>query len=236
MNPEHGDVLVESLEVGEGVALDSREGSQGETRSSFYTVAGKRLMDAVISFLSLVILFSFFLVIGLMILVTCPGPVFFRQERVGRRGRRFKVVKFRTMVNGAHLNGSCLTSSRDKRVTRLGRFLRRYKIDEAPQLWNILKGEMSIVGPRPELPQYVELFQEDYKEILSVRPGLTDHALIVFREEEKMLSRLSSMEDGYVCLIMPYKISLYKKYIRDIRPGTDLRIFLKTAVEVLHKG
>jgi len=236
MNPEHGDVLVESLEVGEGIALDGTEKSQGKIWSSFYTVVGKRWMDAVISFLSLIILFPFFLVIALMIVVTCPGPVFFRQERVGRRGRRFKLVKFRTMVNGAHLNGSCLTSSRDKRVTSLGRFLRRYKIDEAPQLWNILKGEMSIVGPRPELPQYVELFQEDYKEILSVRPGLTDHALIVFREEEKMLSRLSSMEDGYVQQIMPLKITLYKAYIRDIRSGSDLKIFLKTAVKVLQKG
>ena len=138
--------------------------------------AMKRLFDVVAAAIGLVILSPLMALVALLIKVDSPGPVFFRQHRVGKDFRPFQIYKFRTMVQKAPLRGGLITAGVDPRVTRVGNFLRQTKIDELPQLINVLKGDMSLVGPRPEVPQYVEMFRKDYEQILSVRPGITDLA------------------------------------------------------------
>ena len=168
----------------------------------------KRAIDIAVSAIGLVILLPFLPVVALWIKLDSPGPVFFKQERVGKNFRPFLIYKFRTMIVDAQRKGSLITSGDDPRITRAGHFLRKMKIDELPQLINVFKGEMSFVGPRPEVREFVELFREDYQEILKVRPGLTDLASLKYRDEANVLGRSANPKEAYVKQVLPDKISL----------------------------
>ena len=186
----------------------------------------KRGFDLVAAALGLIV-FSPLLVLGaILVLFSGTGPIFFRQERVGRRFRPFRIYKFRTMFDGAQ--GPPITFFGDRRITPSGRFLRRAKLDELPQLFNVIKGEMSLVGPRPEVAPFVEQFRADYEEILRVRPGITDEASIVFRHEDRALAQAADPQAYYVLEILPRKIALAKDYVRTMSLGRDLSILLRT--------
>ena len=170
----------------------------------------------------------FFVVVAILIKLDSRGPAFFKQNRVGRGFRPFLIYKFRTMVRDAPNKGGPITFGEDLRITRIGRFLRKIKIDELPQLINVLKGEMSIVGPRPEVRRYVELFREDYQQILTMRPGLTDLASLKYRNEAAILGSSHDPEEMYVKHILPEKISLGKEYVRRSSLIFDLTLIFKT--------
>jgi lipopolysaccharide/colanic/teichoic acid biosynthesis glycosyltransferase len=188
----------------------------------------KRVFDIIGSILGLVLFVPLFLVVALLIKLDSPGPVFFRQERMGRRFRPFSIYKFRTMADRPPNVRLLLTVGDDPRITRIGRFLRKTKIDELPQLINVLKGEMTFVGPRPEVRQYVELFRRDYEEILKMRPGVTDIASLKYEDEATVMSRFKNPEEAYVNSILPDKIRLAKEYIDRSSVFFDLGLILKT--------
>ena len=190
----------------------------------------KRALDILFSLSGLVIFAPLFAVIALAIKFSSKGPVFFRQERMGMGFKPFFIHKFRTMRTGAETEGLQVTFSGDARITRLGAFLRRYKLDELPQMVNILKGEMSFVGPRPEVRKYAEMFRDDYSELLTVRPGITDPASLSYVREEDSVALSSASEDVYVGQILPEKIKLSKLYLRRAGTVNDLRIILKTVL------
>jgi len=192
----------------------------------------KRLFDFAAAGLGLALLSPLLASIALLIKTTSRGPVFFRQDRVGRGGRLFRIFKFRTMVNGRPGNGRNVTVSRDRRITGVGRFLRRSKIDELPQLFNVLCGEMSIVGPRPEVPEYVDLFWREYEPILRIRPGITHRASILYRDEEKLLNVSDDPERFYVEEVMPRKLALYTQDLDRESLGRDVRTIFDTIVSV----
>ena len=193
-----------------------------------YEKFGKRLFDIVASGVGLIVLFPVMLVIGVIIKITSPGPVFFVQKRVGKNFKEFNLYKFRSMVVNADKIGPSVTKGNDKRITRIGRFLRKTKLDELPQLWNVLKGDMSLVGPRPEVMKYVKERKKEYEKVLSVRPGITDYAAIEFRDEEEILNKYPDTEKAYIEIILPKKIELYYKYINNINFIDDIKIILKT--------
>jgi lipopolysaccharide/colanic/teichoic acid biosynthesis glycosyltransferase len=186
----------------------------------------KRLFDIVAASLGLLALSPVFVFVALAIKVDSPGPVLFKQKRVGRNFRSFRIYKFRTMTAG--VAGSALTVGADPRITRLGRLLRKSKLDELPQLVNILFGDMTFVGPRPEVPSYVELFRRDYEEILKVRPGLTDLASLKYRDESAILARAENPEEEYLTRLLPDKIRLSKEYIRRSSFSYDLALIFET--------
>lgn len=188
----------------------------------------KRLVDIVLSSLVLVILSPLFLIIALLIKRDSPGPVFFRGIRVGRFGKAFRIYKFRTMVVNAEKLGGPSTAGGDPRITQVGRWIRRFNLDELPQFINVLKGEMSIVGPRPEVPQYVELFTEEEKTILTVRPGITDWATLWIRDEGTILAGSEDPEKTYMEKIWPEKHRLALEYVKNNSVWVDLEIMLKT--------
>jgi len=192
----------------------------------------KRCFDFSVAAAALLLLSPLFALVALLVRCTSPGPVFFRQERIGRGFRPFRICKFRSMVQDAPKKGGVITFGDDPRITHVGRFLRATKIDELPQLINILWGEMSLVGPRPEVPKYVEMFRSEYEEILRVRPGITDPASIRFRHEAEILGRAVDPEREYVERILPEKIRLAKDYVRRSSFWYDLRLVLKTALAV----
>jgi lipopolysaccharide/colanic/teichoic acid biosynthesis glycosyltransferase len=193
----------------------------------------KRIFDLLSASIGLLLLSPLFAVAAVLIKLDDPGPVFFRQERMGRGFRPFLVYKFRTMVQGAHRNGPLITSGGDSRVTRIGGFLRRTKIDELPQLINVLTGDMSIVGPRPEVRKYVEAYRQDYETVLSVRPGITDIASLTYRDEEALLRSQADPERFYLSVHLPAKIRLAKEYIRDRSFLYDLKLIFKTLHRVV---
>ena len=188
----------------------------------------KRAFDFVIALAGALCLLPLFLAVAVLIKLDSRGPVFFRQERMGRGLRPFFIYKFRTMVSDAPRRGGPITFGEDPRITRIGRFLRRTKIDELPQLINVLKGEMSIVGPRPEVRQYVERFLEDYEEILRVRPGITDLASLTYRDEAAILGASYDPEEMYLKRILPMKVNLGKEYVRRSSMVFDLTLIFKT--------
>jgi lipopolysaccharide/colanic/teichoic acid biosynthesis glycosyltransferase len=171
------------------------------------------------------------LAIAALVKASSPGPALFRQERIGRCGVPFRLLKFRTMVLAA--SGPQVTAAGDRRITPLGRILRQYKLDELPQLINVLLGEMSIVGPRPEVRQYVQRFESDYERILRVRPGITDFAAIAFRDEEAILASSADPERAYIEIVLPEKIRLYDQYLKRMSLATDLNIVARTLIEVV---
>lgn len=194
----------------------------------------KRFFDIVFSSVGLLLLSPLFIVTALLIKLDSPGPVFFRQERIGRNFKPFFIYKFRTMVKDAHTRGLQITASGDNRITRVGRILRKTKIDELPQLINVLKGEMSFVGPRPEVEKYVELYKKDYKEILRIRPGITDISSIIFRDEERVLKNQADPEWYYKHILLPEKIKLAQEYIKKASFFYDLRLIFKTFYKVFY--
>jgi lipopolysaccharide/colanic/teichoic acid biosynthesis glycosyltransferase len=196
----------------------------------------KRLFDIVVSVPALLLLLPLFLVTAMLIKADTPGPVFFRQRRIGREFRPFFIYKFRTMTHDPRNAGSFVTITHDPRITRVGKVLRKSKIDELPQLINVLKGEMTFVGPRPEVPSYVELFRADYEEILRVRPGITDLASIKYRDESALLDQASDPESEYVNRVLPDKISLAKEYIRRSSFFFDIGLMLKTFFKLFQRG
>jgi lipopolysaccharide/colanic/teichoic acid biosynthesis glycosyltransferase len=194
----------------------------------FYTKRGKRVLDCIFSATGLLVLLPLFAMVALSIKLTSRGPVFYRQMRVGKDGHPFHIVKFRSMNGVASKMSPGITVSGDKRITRLGMILRRYKIDELPQIWNVLRGDMSLVGPRPELPKYVEVYSPEQKLVLCVRPGITDLASLAYRHEEEILSRHEDPEQVYRMEILPDKLAQNLGYIRNISFRTDLRIIFAT--------
>ncbi|MGA2618533.1 MAG: sugar transferase [Thermoguttaceae bacterium] len=190
----------------------------------------KRLLDVTIAGVGLILLCPLLAVVAALVKLTSRGPVFFRQERVGRGFRPFRIYKFRTMRRQAPHGGPQITFGSDPRITPVGRFLRASKLDELPQLINVLRGEMSLVGPRPEVPKYVQMFRPDYEEILQVRPGITDLASIRYRQEAAILGRAADPEQEYVRRVLPEKIRLAKEYIRRSSLRTDLAIIIKTVL------
>ncbi len=200
---------------------------------NFYINRGKRFLDIVISLISLVMLSPLFFFIMILIRFEDKGPVFFLQERVGKDFKKFKIIKFRTMVVDAPRRGLAITKKSDPRITKVGGILRKFKIDELPQIINILKGDMSVVGPRSEIPKYVEMFREDFKEVLKVRPGMAGYTIIKFRNEEKILEKYDNLEEGYIKEVLPQKLALDKEYVKNISFLNDIRIFLLTFLKVI---
>jgi lipopolysaccharide/colanic/teichoic acid biosynthesis glycosyltransferase len=168
-----------------------------------------------------------------MIKVDSTGPVLFRQGRVGKNFRGFMIYKFRTMVLDAEKKGLRITSGGDNRITRVGRMLRKFKIDELPQLYNVLKGDMSLVGPRPEVIRYVEWYKEDYERILSVRPGITDISSMTFRNEESILRGVDDPERYYVHVLLPEKMRLAREYIEKVSFFYDVKLISETLYRVI---
>jgi lipopolysaccharide/colanic/teichoic acid biosynthesis glycosyltransferase len=193
----------------------------------------KRLFDLFFSSMGLLVLWPLFLVIAILIKQDSSGPVFFQQKRVGRGFKVFNLYKFRTMVADAPSKGLTVTTGGDSRITPIGAFLRKTKIDELPELINVLKGDMSLVGPRPEVPKYVEMFKGEYKEILKLKPGITDYAAIEFRDEEGILKRYDNPEEGYVKEVLPRKIELYKKYLQERNFLIDIRLIFLTLYRIM---
>lgn len=193
----------------------------------------KRIFDIVFSFVGILLLSPLLIIIILIIKLTSKGPVFFLQQRVGIHGNPFYIFKFRTMVVDAEKLGRQITVGRDPRITKVGYFLRKFKFDELPQLFNVLIGDMSFVGPRPEVQKYVNMYTEEQREILKVKPGITDYASIEFRNENEILGEVENPEEYYISTIMPTKIALNKKYIENNNLFIDIKIILKTIAKCL---
>ncbi|NJD57124.1 MAG: sugar transferase [Nitrospirae bacterium] len=193
--------------------------------------AMKRLFDVFCSFLGLVLLAPVFLGAAILVKLDSKGPVFFKHARIGKDFRPFRVYKFRTMHEGAEQHGASVTVGSDARITKLGRLLRRTKIDELPQLLNVLKGDMSLVGPRPEVKKYVDLYEQEYRKLLTLRPGITDPASLRYSEEEKVLALSPDWEEDYRTRILPDKIRLSLQYVEDHSLGTDLSLILRTIMK-----
>lgn len=191
----------------------------------------RRILEAVTAGAALIILSPLFGVIALLILHEDGGPVFFRQERVGLGGRRFRIWKFRTMTADAGSRGGELTVGNDPRITRIGHSLRKWKLDELPQLINVVTGEMGFVGPRPETPKYVALYSEELRHVLSLRPGITDPASIAYSRESDILAGAHDPEAYYISEVMPSKVRMNLDYADDATLWSDIRIVLRT---ILH--
>ena len=189
----------------------------------------KRLFDVLASLAGLMLLLPLLLAIAVTVGLDSPGGIFFRQIRVGRCGRTFSMFKFRSMRAVPDHNGPLITRQGDPRITRVGAFLRRTKLDELPQLINVVRGDMSLVGPRPEVPKYIEMYPPELRHIvLSVRPGMTDEASIEFRNEEALLACASDPEAKYVREVLPRKIDIYVRYVKNRNFLGDLSILLRT--------
>jgi lipopolysaccharide/colanic/teichoic acid biosynthesis glycosyltransferase len=193
----------------------------------------KRIVDIFFSVIGLLILLPFFLLLALAIVIDSRGGVFYRQQRVGKNGKDFLLFKFRSMRTGSDKKGLLTVGGNDSRITRVGRFIRKYKLDEFPQLLNVLIGDMSLVGPRPEVRKYVALYTEEQKQVLSVRPGITDFASIEYFSENELLAKSSDPEGTYIREVMPAKLALNLKYIREKSLGTDLKIIFRTFRKII---
>lgn len=195
----------------------------------------QRAFDLLAAALGLLLLAPLFAIVALAIRVTSPGEVFFRQERVGRDGRPFRIFKFRTMRRDAEVRGGQLTIAGDARVTQLGLVLRRSKLDELPQLINVVRGEMSLVGPRPEVPRYVAHYDERERKVLSVRPGITDPASIEFRDENELLAAAADPEATYLRDVMPRKLAMNLSYLDRRNVATDAVVILQTLLRLVRR-
>lgn len=193
----------------------------------------KRLFDIFFSLTGLIILSPLIFIISILIIIDSKGGIFYKQKRVGKNNRDFSLIKFRTMKTGADMQGLLTVGSKDGRVTKTGYFLRKHKLDELPQLINILKGDMSFVGPRPEVRKYVELYKKRQKQVLKVKPGLTDYASLEYINESDILSKAANPEKVYIEKIMPAKLELNLKYITESGIKTDMKIIYKTLRKIL---
>ena len=188
----------------------------------------KRIFDLFFAFLGIMLLLPIYLLIAIFIKLDSKGEILYKQERIGKDGIPFYVLKFRTMVPDAFSKGALTVGSRDPRVTGVGFYLRKYKLDELPQLFNVLFGEMSFVGPRPEVKKYTDLYNENQRVVLSVKPGITDYASIKYRNENDLLAQSSDPEKLYIEEIMPEKLNLNLKYINDNNVFKDIKIIINT--------
>jgi lipopolysaccharide/colanic/teichoic acid biosynthesis glycosyltransferase len=193
----------------------------------------KRIFDLTVSLLALIFLIPLFLIISILILLDSKGKIFYKQKRVGKEGRLFELCKFRTMHPGADNRGLLTIGEKDSRITKTGYFLRKYKLDELPQLYNVLIGDMSIVGPRPEVKKYTDLYNDEQKIVLSVKPGITDYASIEYSNENEILSGEKNPEQTYINKIMPAKLHLNLRYIKERSFGSDLKIILLTLKKII---
>ena len=192
-----------------------------------------RLCDIVFSLFGLLFLSPLFLIVALWIVIDDQGPVFYRQQRVGKDGKDFGLLKFRSMRIGADQMSLITIGDRDPRVTRAGYYLRKLKIDELPQLWNVLVGDMSLVGPRPEVRRYVDLYTPEQRQVLSVRPVITDYAAIEYIDENRLLAASKDPDRTYIEQIMPAKIALNMRYINHRTIGEYMRIILLTITKII---
>jgi lipopolysaccharide/colanic/teichoic acid biosynthesis glycosyltransferase len=199
---------------------------------TLYRRWGKRTLDLALSGLGLVVAGPLLLVIAVLVKITSSGPALYRHQRVGLGGQLFDVLKFRTMVRDADKVGPAITSATDPRVTPVGRWLRWLKLDELPQLWNVFKGEMSLVGPRPEVPHYVESYSPAQRRVLSVRPGITDLASIAYRHEEELLTGRADLDRYYREVVLPDKLNLNLAYLDRMSLLYDLSLLLRTTTAI----
>ncbi len=194
----------------------------------------KRIFDFVFSLIGLIILSPLFFVISLLIIFDSKGGVFYIQKRIGKKFKEFGIIKFRTMRPDSDKRGLLTVGGRDSRITKAGYFLRKYKLDELPQLINVFKGEMSFVGPRPEVKKYVDLYNEEQKKVLMVKPGITDNASIEFSNENEILGKYADAEKAYIEIVMPAKLNLNLNYINQQNFINDMKIILKTIFKILN--
>jgi lipopolysaccharide/colanic/teichoic acid biosynthesis glycosyltransferase len=199
--------------------------------NSLYSKWGKRSLDSIASLFGLLLASPVLLIVAAVVKSTSPGPVLFWQERIGLGGLVFRIVKFRTMCRDA--DGPAITSAEDARVTAVGRWLRRLKLDELPQLWNVLKGEMSLVGPRPEVPRYVESYSSAQRRVLTVRPGITDPASIAYRREEDLLAGHADLDRYYREVVLPDKLEKNLEYLDRMSFTYDLLLLIRTTKAII---
>ena len=192
-----------------------------------------RLCDILFSLIGILLLLPLWLVVSLWIVLDDPGPVFYRQQRVGKDGKDFYLLKFRSMRIGADKMSLITIGERDPRVTRAGYYLRKYKLDELPQLWNVFAGDMSLVGPRPEVRRYVDTYTDEQRRVLSVRPGITDYASIEYIDENAILAKADDPDKTYVEQIIPAKIALNMRYINHRTIGEYLKIIFLTFANII---
>lgn len=192
-----------------------------------------RIFDFLFSILGLIILSPLFIIVSIWIKLDSNGPVFYSQIRVGRNNKDFKLLKFRSMVTDADTKGLITVGGRDPRVTQSGYFIRKYKLDELPQLLNVLIGDMSLVGPRPEVRKYVDLYNETQRKVLSVKPGITDYASIEYIDENEILGKAENPEKVYIEQIMPEKIKYNMKYIQNRSVKEYFKIIFLTIVKIV---
>jgi lipopolysaccharide/colanic/teichoic acid biosynthesis glycosyltransferase len=194
-----------------------------------------RAFDTLVALVGLIVLSPLMLVVALAIALGSRGPVFFQQERVGLGGRPFRIIKFRTMRVDAERLGGPLTVGRDPRITPVGAFLRASKLDELPQLINVVRGEMALVGPRPEVPRYVALYSAEQRRVLEVRPGITDPASIQYRDESALLAAAADPERWYVEEVMPHKLAINLAYLRRRTLPSDVGVILATIARLVDR-
>ncbi|MBQ4394626.1 MAG: sugar transferase [Paludibacteraceae bacterium] len=192
-----------------------------------------RFFDIVFSLLGLILLCPLFILAAIWIVIDDPGPIFYRQQRVGKGGKDFGLLKFRSMRVGADKKSLITIGERDERITKAGYYLRKFKIDELPQLWNVLIGEMSMVGPRPEVRKYVDLYTAEQCKVLSVRPGITDYASIEYIDENQLLAQAEDPDKIYMEEIVPAKIALNMRYINHQTLGEYLKIIILTLAKII---
>jgi lipopolysaccharide/colanic/teichoic acid biosynthesis glycosyltransferase len=193
----------------------------------------KRTVDICISLLILAFFLPFGLLLMLFISIESAGGVFYLQERVGRNGQLFKLIKFRSMRPNADKGSQITIGNRDPRITKVGYFIRKFKLDEFPQFFNVIKGDMSIVGPRPEVPFYVEMYTEAQRQILVVKPGITDYASLAYFNENEILAKAADPQKVYLEQIMPAKIELNQRYLSDPSLFKDIKIIGLTALKII---
>ncbi|MFA6028804.1 MAG: sugar transferase [Elusimicrobiota bacterium] len=199
-------------------------------------IESKRIFDLCVSILLISFLWPLLLIIALIVKLSSSGPILFIQERMGRHGKPFRIMKFRTMISNADSPGLSLTPFKDPRITTFGRFLRYTKADELPQLFNVLRGEMSLVGPRPELPRFTTHYSSEEKRILSIRPGMTDWASLKYIDEDRLLADAADVEAMYLKTIMPDKLKINLEYLKNRTMLLDLQILLHTGLRLFARN
>jgi len=193
----------------------------------------KRIFDFLVSLVGIIILSPIFIIVSIAIKIDSRGSILFLQKRVGKDGKEFNIYKFRTMVTDAEKLGKQITIGNDSRITKVGAFLRKFKIDELPQLFNVLLGDMSLVGPRPEVPKYVALYNDEQKKVLSIRPGITDMASLRYKDENDILGKVDNPEEYYINVIMKDKLSLNLEYIEKSNVFFDIYLIVKTIIKCI---
>lgn len=193
----------------------------------------KRIFDFLVSLIGIIVLSPVLIIVSIAIKLDSDGGVLFLQKRVGRYGKEFNIYKFRTMVTNAEKLGKQITVGNDSRITKVGGILRKFKIDELPQLFNVIKGDMSLVGPRPEVPKYVALYTKEQRKVLDVRPGITDMASLRYKDENEILGKVDNPEEYYINVIMKDKLNLNIEYIEKSNIFFDIYLIIKTVIKCI---